>query len=331
VAAYNSGEGRVLSAVRRNRAAGKPTDFWHLKLPRETRAYVPKLIAIGRVVARRYQHDFTLPFVSRDPYFQVVELDGQIDLALAAKMADTSVDEIYRLNPGFNRWATRPEGPHRLAVPVEGYSRMTQALFDTPADQRVQWTRYKIRDGDVLATIAQRHDTTVAVLREANQLKGSSIRAGRHLMIPKASHAATDYSLSVRGREQARLSRSDGQRYVVRNGDSLWTIGRKFGVSSRAIARWNGMAPRDTLRVGRELIIKSNKAVATTIAPSGPAGTQRRIAYRVRNGDSLSTISSRFRVTVNQLVSWNKLDRAKYLQPGQNLVMYVDVTRQSGG
>ncbi len=130
----------------------------------------------------------------------------------------------------------------------------------------------------------------------------------------------TDYSLSMRGREQARLSRSDGQRYVVRNGDSLWTIGRKFGVSSSAIARWNGMAPRDTLRVGRELVIKSKKVSATSIAPSGPSGTQRRVAYRVRNGDSLSTISSRFRVTVSQLVSWNKLDRAKYLQPGQSLV-----------
>jgi membrane-bound lytic murein transglycosylase D len=333
VASYNSGEGRVLSAMRRNRAAGKPTDFWSLKLPRETRAYVPKLLAISRVVARRMQHDFALPFVPREPYFSVVELDGQIDLALAAEMANTTLDEVYRLNPGFNRWATRPDGPHRLAIPYASYDAFVQRLHDTPADQRVQWTRYRIREGDVLGTIARRHGTTIGVLRQANDLAGSAIRAGAYLMIPQASAAATDYALSQAGRERARLSRSDGQRYVVKNGDSLWTIGRRFGVSSKAIARWNSMAPGDTLRVGRELVIRSTKAsaVSASISQQGPPGSQRRVAYTVRNGDSLSTISSRFRVSVSELVRWNKLDRAKYLQPGQNLVMFVDVTRQSGG
>lgn len=330
VASYNSGEGRVLRAVRRNRAAGKPTDFWHLKLPRETRAYVPKLLAIGRIVSRRYQHPFNLPSIERTPYFSVVETDGQIDLALAAEMSDTTLDELYRLNPGFNRWATRPEGPHRLAIPYAQRDVFVSALINTPADERVRWTRYKIKDGDVLGTIARRHGTTVSVLKEANQLRDHRIRAGRFLMIPKASAAAGDYALSVGAREQSRLARSDGQRYTVRSGDSLWTIGRKFGVSSRAIARWNGMAPRDTLSVGRELIIKSAKAAPPAPA-DGPPGAQRRVAYVVRNGDSLSTISSRFRVSVGQLVKWNRLDQQKYLQPGQRLVMYVDVTRQSGG
>ncbi len=330
VAAYNSGEGRVLKAVRRNRAAGKPTDFWHLKLPRETRTYVPKLLAIARVVGRRYQHSFNLPSIPHAPYFAVVETDGQIDLALAAEMAGTTLDELYRLNPGFNRWATRPEGPHRLAIPYAQRDSFASALVNTPADQRVRWTRYKIQNGDVLGTIARRHGTTVAVLKEANQLRDHRIRAGRYLMIPKASAADGDYALSAGARQRARLARSDGQRYTVRSGDSLWTIGKKFGVSAGAIARWNGMAPRDTLSVGRELIIKSSKTVQT--APvEGPPGAQRRVAYVVRNGDSLSTISSRFRVSVGQLVKWNRLDRQKYLQPGQRLVMYVDVTRQSGG
>lgn len=334
VAAYNSGEGRVLSAMRRNRAAGKPTDFWNLRLPRETRTYVPKLLAISRVVAQRTQHDFTLPTVSREPYFAVVPLDGQIDLALAADMADTTLDEIYRLNPGFNRWATRPQGPHRLVVPFASADDFTQRLQDTPADQRVQWIRYRIRNGDVLGTIAERHGTTVAVLKEANELGSSNIRAGAYLMIPKASAARDDYALTAMGRKQARLERGDGQRYVVKSGDSLWTIGQRFGVSSRSIARWNGMAPGDTLRVGAELIIRGAGKGGDNVATApvqGPPGAQRRVAYVVRNGDSLSTISTRFRVSLNELVRWNKLDHRDYLQPGQKLVMYVDVTRQSGG
>ncbi|MEM6639640.1 MAG: LysM peptidoglycan-binding domain-containing protein [Pseudomonadota bacterium] len=328
VAAYNSGEGRVLSAMRKNRRKGLPTDFWHLSLPRETRSYVPKLLAIGRIVKRRYEHPFALPDIDPAPYFSTVDVDGQIDIALAARMAGTTVDDIYRLNPGFNRWATRPEGPHRLAIPVDAAPAFRDALATTPADQRVRWTRYRIREGDVLGKIARQHGTTVEVLETANQLNGSAIRAGRYLMIPSASGAAADYSLSAPGRQQARLDRTDGQRYTVRVGDSLWTIGRRFGVSARSLARWNGMAPGDTLSVGRELVVRTARTVAGTTTPPG---TQRRIAYIVRRGDSLSTISSRFRVSVTQLVNWNQLDRKRYLQPGQRLVMYVDVTQQSGG
>ena len=335
IAAYNSGEGRVRSAVRRNKRAGKPTDFWHLDLPRETRGYVPKLLAIGRVVARRYEHGASLPTIGHAPYFDVVDVDGQIDLALAAEMADTSLDEMYRLNPGFNRWATRPNGPHRLAIPAGLRATFEDALARTPVDERVQWTRYLIREGDVLGSIAKRHGTTVTVLKGANQLSSSRIRAGRYLMIPSARATQADYALSAPAREAARLAGSSGTRYTVRSGDSLWTIGRRFGVSSRALARWNGMAPGDTLRVGRELIIKgetaANAAAAVPQAVGTPPGAQRRIAYTVRRGDSLSTISSRFRVSVSQLVRWNRIERDKYLQPGQRLVMYVDVTRQSGG
>ncbi len=332
VAAYNSGEGRVRSAVRRNRRAGKPTDFWHLKLPRETRAYVPKLLAISRVVARRHELGLVLPYVAPEPYFDEVALDGQIDLALAADFAGITLDEIYRLNPGFNRWATRPKGPHRLQVPVASRDAFTAALAAAPAEERVQWQRYRIRPGDTLSTIATRHHTTTATLRQANGLRGTTIRAGDHLMIPSSSNPLASYALSVDGRAQRRLERSGGVRYTVAPGDSFWTIARRYGVGTRQLASWNGMAPGDTLSVGRELIIRSPQKVPEFDTPSsGPAGAQRRVAYTVRRGDSLAKISSRFRVTVGQLVRWNKLDRNKYLQPGQRLVMYIDVTRQSGG
>ena len=333
VAAYNSGEGRVRSAVRRNRRADKPTDFWHLKLPRETRAYVPKLLAISRVVSRRHELGLNIPYVSPDPYFAEVPLDGQIDLALAADFADITLDEIYRLNPGFNRWATRPSGPHRLMVPVGSRDAFIEALAAAPADERVQWQRYRIRPGDTLSTIATRHHTTTATLRQANGLRGTTIRAGDHLMIPSSSKPLSSYSLSADGRQQRRLERSGGVRYTVAPGDSFWTIARRYGVGTRQLASWNGMAPGDTLSVGRELVIRSPQKTPelTTPASAGPSGTQRRVAYTVRRGDSLAKISSRFRVSIGQLVRWNKLDRNQYLQPGQRLVMYIDVTRQSGG
>jgi membrane-bound lytic murein transglycosylase D len=116
--------------------------------------------------------------------------------------------------------------------------------------------------------------------------------------------------------------------YKVRSGDSLWDIAQDFGVSTRALAKWNGMAPGDTLSVGKRLVIWNKQP--TEQAPS-PAGKVRKINYTVRRGDSLARISQKFRVTINELKDWNRLDTRKYIQPGQRLVMYVDVTRQSGG
>ncbi|MDH3768286.1 MAG: LysM peptidoglycan-binding domain-containing protein [Gammaproteobacteria bacterium] len=328
IAAYNSGEGKVRRAIKR---AGAGASFWELRLPRETEAYVPRLLALSHLVASPWDFGIVLPIVPDEIYFAVVETGGQIDLALAADMAAIDIDEIYRLNPGFNRWATSPDGPHRLLVPVASAELFSQQLTQLPNDQRVRWTRYLIREGDTLSEIATAKKLTVTALRQANGIRGSSIRAGRYLMIPTASQTLDSYRLSADGRLANKLAATaDTLRYTVVAGDSLWEIARRFGVSVRELAKWNGMAPRDSLRVGRVLVIRGVNAgsVVATNAPS----TQRRINYTVRKGDSLSRISSKFRVSVSQLRRWNRsLTAQKYLYPGQRLVMYVDVRKQSGG
>lgn len=335
IAAYNSGEGRVRGAVRRNRKAGKPVDFWNLKLPRETRAYVPKLLAISQLVKTYWSYNLTLPYVSSAPYFAKVNTGGQIDLALVADLAGVDVQEIYRLNAGYNRWATAPDGPHTLMVPYASAAQVQHELDQLPASSRVSWKRHKISTGDTLSTLASHYGTTVAALKSANNLRSTSIRAGKHLLIPVSSKDHTSYSLSADMRQQRRLSGGAAStRYTVKSGDSFWTIARRFGVGTRQLARWNGMAPGDTLSVGKELVIKnggtSGSAAATETATS-PDGTRRKIRYTVRRGDSLSRISSRFNVSVAELKKWNQISEQRYLQPGQKLNLYVDVTRQSGG
>ena len=119
LAAYNSGEGTVGRAITKNRKAGKPTDFWHLDLPPETSAYVPKLLAISAMVANPQKYGISLEPLPAQAGFEVVPTGGQLDLAVAAELAGMETDELHRLNPGFNRWATRPDGPHRLAIPAD--------------------------------------------------------------------------------------------------------------------------------------------------------------------------------------------------------------------
>ena len=334
VAAYNSGEGNVHRAIRRNRNAGKPTDFWHLRLPRETVNYVPKLLALVDIVSRPQKYGLELPQIEDRPYFQVVELDGQMDLALIAELADMDMDELYALNPGFNRWATDPDGPHRAVVPIDRAEQLTAAVSDLPGDARMRWVRYRIRSGDSLIAIAARHDTTPDVLKEVNGLRGHVIRAGDHLMIPTATRDLAAYTHSA----DLRLARTQSQprgdarvSHTVASGDTLWGIARRYGVSTRSLAKWNGMAPGDTLSVGRTLAVWTKSGTGVPAVASLPAAKDRKIRYTVRRGDSLYRIAQKFRVSVAQIQGWNNLDKKKYLQPGQTLTMYVDVTRQSGG
>ena len=336
IASYNSGEGNVRRAVRRNRSAGKPDDFWHLLLSNETSAYVPRLLALVALVRDPARYDLTLPAVVDTPQFVVAETGSQIDLALAAELAGIDVDTIYTYNPGYNRWSTDPKGPHRLVMPVAVADSFTEALAEVPVRERIRWTRHKIANGETISEIALQHNTTVASIRSANDLRGNTIRAGHHLMIPVATKPLSAYSKSADARlekTQNRQRAANKIEHVVASGESFWTISQRYGVTTRQLSAWNGMAPGDTLPVGRKLVVWTNAAVvhdSPRLSPTAALGnTTRKLNYTVRNGDSLYLIASRFRVTINELVRWNNIDENKILRPGQRLTMYVDVTRQS--
>ncbi|WP_233152983.1 LysM peptidoglycan-binding domain-containing protein [Motiliproteus sp. MSK22-1] len=329
LAGYNAGGGTVSKAMRKNRKANKATDFWSLRLPKETSAYVPKLIALAKIFSSPETYGVTLKPIPDRPYFTAVETHAQIDLAQAAELAQISVDELYLLNPGFNQWATDPNGPHQLLIPSEQADIFKTKLAQLPKNKRVSWNRYKVRSGDSLISIAKKNNTTIDSLRTANNLRGSLIRAGQVLLIPTASADPKAYALSSNQRQQKKSKRialrsgRQKQNYTVQSGDSFWTISRRFGVSVRELASWNQMAPGDPLRIGKQLSIWQN----TESKEKDGRNIVRKIGYRVRSGDSLSRIASRFNIKIKDIKRWNTLKSSKYLQPGQRLTLYVDVTK----
>jgi membrane-bound lytic murein transglycosylase D len=331
LAAYNSGEGTVLKAQRRNRKNGRPTGFWQLDLPRETRDYVPKLIALKQLVASPERYDIELEPIANRAYFEIIDTDAQIDLAVAADLADIPLEALYRLNPGFNRWATAPEGPHRLLIPAEQADSFRQAIAELPAEQRLKWVRHKVSSGETLSHIAKRYNTTISALKAANDLAGSTIGAGKFLMVPVSSREQASYPLSAGQRlsnKQNKTRRGQKIEHIVDSGDTFWDLARHYKVGVRSLAAWNNMAPGDTLRVGQKLVVWVNQSTPRSVHP----GTQlRAVHYKVRKGDSLSRISNRFKVSVADLRKWNGLSKDRYLQPGQHLKLYVDVTRQASG
>ncbi len=328
LAAYNCGEGTVGRAIKRNQQAGKPTDFWSLDLPRETSAYVPKLMAVAHLIKNPDKYNITLSPIDNVPFLTIVDTGSQIDLSLAAKLADITTDEMYQLNPGFNQFATSPDGPHQLVVPVDKAEQFQNALELLPDDERVQWTRHKIKSGDSLGKIANHYNTTVAALKQANGLTGNSIRAGKNLLIPVATTrlpsslpATQSQRLAI---QQPATSRSNKKVHTVRPGDTWWDIANSYDVDVKKLAKWNSKAPNDILHPGQKLIIWSE---TSTLAKNKTTST---VKYTIRQGDSLWSISQKFKVTVTQLREWNGLSDRTLLKPGQNLTLYVDATKQYG-
>ncbi len=232
LAAYNAGPGRISRAEKRNRARGLSTDFWSLELPRETRAYVPRLLALAELVAEPARYGQSLTGIPNSHYFDVVETGGQIELARAAELAGITLPELQRLNPGFNRWATSPQAAGELLLPQGTGERFRAGLAQLDSDERVQWNRYTVRSGDTLIGIARRHGTEVAVLRSINGIDGSRINIGETLMIPSIPISADALVLS-----NSPMLRKVG--YRVRSGDSLARIAGKFNLTVDDILGWN--------------------------------------------------------------------------------------------
>lgn len=334
LAAYNAGGGNVSRAMRINRQRGRSIGFWDLSLPRETMHYVPKIMALRDIIREPTEFGISLRPIQNEEQLAVVDLPGQIDLALAADLADVELDTLYRLNAGFNRWATDPDGPHRLVVPLNSREKLETGLNELDEGQRISWHRHEIQSGESLNTIARKYNTTVALLQDVNELRGHIIRAGDHLLVPQSMADAAAYSGSESQRMARIQSRQRGDRerinHPVQSGESFWSIAQRYDVDVRQLAQWNGMAPGDTLRAGQSLSVWVDDDSSASLLAAGPSDRQRRVNYQVRSGDNLASIASRFGVSVSQLLSWNGLSPNDYIHPGQQLTIVVDIRNTSG-
>ena len=333
LAAYNSGGGNVSKALKKNKRLHKELDFWSLDLPKETKDYVPRLVALTLLVSSPITYNIKLKDVRNKPYFAKVDIDSQIDLAQAASLAGIDMDELYRLNPALNQWATDPNGPHHLLIPINKANDFKRKLRQIPAEKRITWHRYKIRRGDSLSSIAKKNHISVSALKDVNDLNSTKIVIGQTIMVPKSAQPGTHYSKSVSERlaknraNASKQSTSNKVSYLVKSGDNLWDISRKYGVTTKQLTRWNSSVANKPIRPGQRLVIwtkNKNDIAATDI------NKIRKVSYKVRKGDSLSQIASKFNVAVKDIVNWNRSASRKYIQPGQAITLFVDITKSAG-
>jgi len=329
IAAYDCGEMTVERAIQANQARGLPTDFWDLRLPAETRAYVPKFLAMKRLVKNPDAYGLSFSGIPNRPYFARVETGGQIDLRVAAEIAGLSPEVIYELNPAFHRWATDPSGPPYLLLPTEAAAVFRANLAQLNPDERMGVQHYTVHRGDSMTRIASRFGTRPEVIRELNDLPSGAVVVGADLRVPSHVRELPPQVLRAAALVDARERQilRPRVRVVVHRGDSLWAIARRHGMDPRTLATINGMQLGDPLRAGQQLRLASGPTRLASLEADYPPPTPthhrhhgRRVTYVVRSGDTLYRISRLFQVTVSEIVRWNGLAHQSIL-PGQHLLI----------
>jgi peptidoglycan lytic transglycosylase D len=332
IAAYNVGENSVARELEYNKGHGKPADFWHLRLPQETRAYVPKLLALKRLMAEPERYGLTIPPIPNEPFFAVIDTESQIDLKIAAQLAGMSYDDLVALNPGFNRWATDPDGPHRLLLPVDNADDFETALSILDTDDRVRFASHEVTRGDTMANLVKEYGSSASVIAKINDLKGGKLVPGQTIKIPEISGEASDKVLLAASRvDRPELdTRRRGRQivYHVRSGDTLNSIASSHGISVATLAELNHLGSKSRVAKGQRLVLRTGSGVRYREAHT--ASTSRRVVYTVRSGDTVASISQHFQVSVPQLKSWNGLNKNHPIRAGRRLVMYVDSNKQQG-
>ncbi len=323
IAAYNYGAGNVQRAINRNRALRRHTDFFSLSLPAETRAYVPKLIALSKIVRSPETYGVYVPKIKDAPYFRVIPTDGPVDLRLMAELAGVDTEELQLLNPSWNRWLTDPDGPHRILMPEFVADNFVAKLANYDATARQGLGIHTVVAGESMISVAGHYKVPESYLKRINADAPTDLQAGQQLLVPTGNVAQLRDGLG------ADLER---RTYRVRPGDSLWSISRRNGMSVSQLARMNGISTKAVLQPGQRLQISgSGGASAATLMASRDPAQSGPVNYTVKRGDTLSGIARRFAVTVRDLQGWNNMGRSTTLRAGQRLTIHVGNNTNVGG
>ncbi len=325
LAAYNTGPGNVRKAIDRNRSRDRDVDYWSLNLPSVTEDFVPKLIALSRLVAQPDHYGMELADVPNAPQLAPVDVGYQLDLALAASLAGLEPQTLYQLNPGFRQWATHPDGPYSLLLPLEVVDTFMRNVEEQGERPNVTWDRYIVQRGDTLNKIARQFRTQVSVLQQVNNISGSKIIAGDSLLIPRSYNAenpitapsAPEYPVAT-SRIEPPVPPQAPALYRVRAGDSLWKIANRYKVTVAQLRAWNNLGETAVIKPGQQLSLQADAAIAKTGAANAAETAQ---TYVVKSGDTLAAIARRFGVTVGELTTLNGIRAGDLIHPGQQLLL----------
>jgi membrane-bound lytic murein transglycosylase D len=326
MAAYNSGPGRVQSAVKRTGYA----DFWELYrrnvLPKETRNYVPIIVAVTIMAKNPEQYGLDDVNLDKPIPFDTVKINYPIDLRLVAECVDATATDLQDLNPSLLRLTTPKDREFELRLPAGSKEKFVSAVAAIPADKRLWWRYHKVQNGETLASLAKTYHTTATAISQANKLEEASLEPESRLVIPIAPGKYSDTGTYAR-----RITR-----YRVHRGDTVETVAENFAVPARMVRGWNhlkgnSLAGRRVLYLhlpvtpgapGYEVASKSKaskKAGKPTVKATTASVSAGVVQHKVRQGETLYSIASSYNTTVAALQRYNR--NTAILRPGMILVV----------
>ncbi|TPQ43139.1 MULTISPECIES: transglycosylase SLT domain-containing protein [Cupriavidus] len=306
LAAYNWGEGAVSRAIARNQARGLPTDYASLTMPNETRYYVPKLQAVKNIIANPAAYGVRLPEIPDHPYFVTVTTSRDIDVTLAAKLANMSLEEFKALNPSFNRPVILGASNPQILLPFDNAERF-QYNLNTYRGGLSSWTAVTVDNRERVEALAARLNVDPDTLREINSIpRGMRLKAGSTVMIPRSGHHDQDISATLADSAMLAMEPDlpDARRLVVRAGrrDTVTSVAHRYGVSPSQVQSWNKLSGTK-LVAGQSLVLMvpvraGGAGKATRTARAEPEADKPEVVRVSASGKGKGKAEGRKRMTV---------------------------------
>lgn len=323
LAAYNCGEGCVGRAIQKNVDQGLPTDYASLTLPNETRHYVPKLLAIKKLISQPDQYGIAIDTLPNEPYFNQVSVHANMDIHSAARLAGMSSDEFIALNAAFPRKLIRSDTPVNLLVPVDKVDKFQRNLETGSWDS---WTPYTAKKGERPESIAKRFEVSLARLKEHNlfHLKRGKLVREQTILVPIKGRGEV-----VAHNKPSNKTENASNEHQVERGDTLFGVARRYGLSVTQLAQANP-SMNGSLRVGQTLRLPLNEQASPNKSPTiqhvafkshytKPAEPTR---YTVKRGDTLHAIAQRFEASLAEIKAWNPaFKKSSTIRAGQKIVV----------
>ena len=296
LAAYNWGQGNVGRAIARNQKAGLPTGYLDINMPAETRMYVPKLQAVKNIVANPQRYRTELPLIENHPYFQTVLVTRDIDVELAAKLADVRIEDFKALNPSMHRPVIMAAGTPRILLPWDNAAVFQRNFEAHTKGQYASWTAWTVPSNMSVSAISQRVGMSESDLRSMNNIPPNMlVRAGSALIVPRSA-TNTDVTSHVADNGQMSLAPEIVTRRTVvkaHKKENTASIARRYRVSVADVANWNDVSASSAFKVGEQVVLY----LPVRAGSKASSGASRSSSAKVRASTSSKSTASASRST----------------------------------
>ena len=296
IAAYNAGPSLLDRRINQNKRKGDQVDFWSLNVPAQTKNYVPKYIALRELILNSDNYGIKMPAIPFEPVVKKIIIPSQVEILALSEYLEIKPELLYKLNAGYTKWASAPKDESIFYIPIEKYYLFQSENNPFNDINQINWISHVVKRGDNLWDLAMKYDTEVKIIKEINYLNNDLLSIDDTLLIPLGKTKSNNFI--------------PYEMYIVSEGDSLWSISKKYNLEVRDLAKMNSLNENEFLQLGQQLSI-GNKNIHRNIESK-----KRTILYSVKQGDNLYKISELFDVTIKSIEEINNFDEATLI-PGQ--------------